>query len=293
MGKSEKRRLGGSDLDDTTSGGSQRGGQATHGNSNGRRGESGHRNERGDATYSASEDRTMPEAQTSLDFGPYMGAVEELNQQMIAGQKAMKHVSLLFTKHKRDIGEVSQTREQLREVRMRCRQYKTTIDTLKKLEKEKEQEFEKGMEDVEIQREGLARAKVEAEKHEREMKEKSEKFNKRVRETDAKQKLQLDEQRKNMEKEQENKYRKHLEIHEKGTKERQDGYEKKIAELEAENESFLQNLEEQEGKLRQAEARCRDQEKLKALYEKDAEKLSRDLKEAENEFGLNTGTTEF
>lgn len=90
-----------------------------------------------------------------------------------------------------------------------------------------------------------------------------------------------------------NKYRKHLEIHEKETKERQDGYEKKIAELEAENESFLQKLEEQEGKLRQAEARCRDQEKLKALYEKDAEKLSRDLKEAENEFGLNTGTTEF
>ena len=149
------------------------------------------------------------------------------------------------------------------------------------------------MADIEEEREALERAKVEAVKYKEELKEEKEKFGRRVKTTEAEQKVKLDEQRRNLEKEQNEKYEQRVTILEKKIKERQDDDGKRIVELEAENNKLSQKLEEQKGKPRQFESKFKDVETLKTVYEERAEKLKEDLQLAENEFGLDTGTTEF
>lgn len=114
-----------------------------------------------------------------------------------------------------------------------------------------------------------------------------------MRASEAEQKVKLHEQSTKLEKEQDEKYKKRVALLEKQTKLRQDGDGKRIAELETKNDELLRKLDEQNSKLKQAEGKCKDTEKLKIVYEMEAEKVKEELKMAENEFKLDTGTTEF
>lgn len=297
MGKRSKRRGKVPDWEDVASGGSREVWPAARSNSSGSRAENGHNDGRGSPTYSrssgeGSEGQAMLETQMDQRISPYTDAFQELSQRMIASQKAMKNVSHLYEKHKRDIEEVTQTRDELRDTKDQCRNYKTTLETLGHVQKEKDEKYDKMVADVKLQRQGLARAEEAAEKHKEKMEEEMENFQKMKRETEAKLKMELDEQLNKLTKEHNEQYRKRVEAIEKETKKRQDDDGKKIADLEAEKKRLLQNLVEQESKLRHIQAKCKDQETLKGVYEKEVEKLKKDLREAENEFGLNAGTAE-
>ncbi|KAF8865565.1 hypothetical protein BDZ45DRAFT_711151 [Acephala macrosclerotiorum] len=296
MGKGSKKRGGNFNSEDLA-GGDYDGPIA--GNGNGfRGGGTRSRNGRGDPqddSHSGGdlEDQGASDPQANPNFGPYLEAIEELKTQMVAGQKAMKNVQTFFTRQKRDIEDAVGNRQQLLEMTKRCKEYKTTIKTLRTDELEKDEELAAKVADIEEERKELEIAKEEAVKCRKGLQEEKEKFGKRVSATEAEQKVKLQEQMMHLKKEQNEIYENRVKILERQTKERQDDDRKKIAELEAKNEKLLQELEEQKGKLDRVERKFKDAEMLKTVYEGKAEKLERDLKLAENEFGLNAETNEF
>ena len=296
MGKNSKKRAGNLDREDLASGDSHDGSIIC--NVNGSHGEARSRNERGNLQDDKSdsrniEDQGIPDLQADPDFSPYIEVVEELKSQMVAGQKAMKNVQTFFTRQQREIQDVVETRQRLYEMTERCKEYKTTVKTLRREEKEKDEALAEKVADVEKEREALARAKKEVVKYKEELEHETEKFGRRVKIAEAEQKLKLDEQRRNLEKEQNEKYERRLKFLENEMKERQDNDKKRVVGLQAENNKLLQELEEQNGKLRQVNSKLKDTETLKIFYEEKADKLKQDLKSAENEFGLDARTTEF
>lgn len=226
-------------------------------------------------------------------MGPYLEVVAELETHMVASQRSIKNVQRFYKQQKVNIQNADANRQKLEEMEERCKNYKITITMLRDHEKEKDESLTKKIADIEEKEKVLLRAKEEAENYQVELKKDKENFNKKVKASEAAQKVKLHEQRAKLVKEQDEEYKKRVEALKKQTKVQQDDADKRIFELKSKNEELGQKLEEQKSKLKQVESRCKDAEKLKTIYEKEGEKLREDLKMAENEFALETGTTEF
>jgi chromosome segregation ATPase len=114
------------------------------------------------------------------DFGPYLVVLGELKTQMVAGQKAMKNFRVFFTKQQREIQGATETQWRLLEMTGRCKEYKTTVKTLRSEEKGKDEALAEKVADIEGKRDALERGKEEAVKYTEEWREEKEKFGKRV-----------------------------------------------------------------------------------------------------------------
>src|SRR6266496_2370201 len=123
MGKNGKKRGPDIDYDEMTGEDNYASGSTSHSNSNGPRRGSGDANGKvnhSDSRNNSGEDGGVAGAQTELDFGPYPDAVDDL-------LSAIHKVKPLFTRHRRDIRDATQTRQKLEEVTERCNRYRTTI----------------------------------------------------------------------------------------------------------------------------------------------------------------------
>ncbi|KAH6698434.1 hypothetical protein BKA61DRAFT_583266 [Leptodontidium sp. MPI-SDFR-AT-0119] len=99
---------------------------------------------------------------------------------MVAGQKAMKNFRVFFTKQQREIQGATETQWRLLEMAGRCKEYKTTVKTLRSEEKGKDEALAEKVADIEGKRDALERGKEEAVKYTEEWREEKEKFGKRV-----------------------------------------------------------------------------------------------------------------
>jgi hypothetical protein len=239
-----------------------------------------------------SRDEAVPQAQSKVDFDPYLEVVEEFKTQLLGSQESLKRVYSFYAKQVQEIQEVDKTKQQLEKVAARNKHLKTTVDTLRNLEREKDDEYNLKATNIEKTRRQLERAMEKAEEGQKKLEEEKDNFKKRMRAVSAEQDVKLNEQRAKLEKEQDEKYIKRVEILERETNEQRDDDKQMIVDLEAENKKLLEKLEEQKSKLEQVENGSMEQEKLKLLYKQDAEEIKLELKRTQNEFGLNTGSTD-
>lgn len=293
MGKNGKKREGTVDWDEIAAGDSHESGSVAH-NSNGSRGRMGHMNGRGNPqddrkNAGNAEDEDL---QTEPVFDPYLEGLEELETQMVVCQNVMKNFHHIYGKQRRAIQDAVETRQRLGDMTKQCKKLKTTIEILKNFEEEKDKKLAEKVADVEERKKALARAKEQAAEDKKQLEDKKEKFDDRMKLAELEQQAKLSQQKTDLEKTLDEEYRKRVEKLEREMKERQDGDRKRMADLEAKNEELEEKLEEQKENLRQSESKFNDIEKLKMLYQEESKKFREDLKVAENEFGLNAGTTE-
>jgi chromosome segregation ATPase len=227
------------------------------------------------------------------DFDPYVEAMEGLKQQMADSQKALKTVHSYYTNHKRGIQEVVDTRKQLHEMTRQCREYKTVIKSLRLLEKENDEKLAADVAVIAEQRKELENAKNGVKKNEEKLEEERRNFEKKVKVVEAEQVLKLQEKEEEVEKKFNKQFEKRVKTLEEETKVRQESDGEIISGLEAKNDEVLKKLEVQKGKLDKVERKCKEIEMLKDLYETKNKELEQRLKRADNEFELNTQSTEF
>jgi hypothetical protein len=298
MGKNNKRRGGNNDWEEIVGDDDREGGQIEHNDTNGFRG--GTDNENGvDISHSDrynsgnSEYQGISEAQTEVDFDPYLKVVEELKVQLPASQKALKNGQRFYTKQERAIKEVIWTKQQLEEMIVENRRLTTTIDTLESRKKRKDEEYTLKIASLKNESENLEMAKELAKKDQRKLEEEKDDFNKKMRAVEAEHEVKLDKRRTELEKEHNEKYRKREETLEREMQECRDEDKRKITNLEAEMKKLSEELDEQRSKLIRIEGKCKDAEVLKKVYEGKAAELEEKLKKTENEFGLNSESTEY
>ncbi|KAH6672092.1 hypothetical protein B0J14DRAFT_655966 [Halenospora varia] len=276
MGRNGRKREVAIDWDEIAAGDSHESGSIAH-NGNGSRGRMGNGNGRGnpqDDRQNAGnvEDKDL---QTEPVSDLYLEGLEELESQMVVCQNVMKNFHNIYGKQRRAIQDAVETRQRLGDMTKQCKKLKTTIETLKNFEEEKDK-----------------KAKEQAAEDKQQLEDKKEKFDDRMKLAELEQQAKLSQQKTDLEKTLDEQYRKCVEKLEREMKERQDGDRKRMADLEAKNEELEEKLEDEKSKLRQSEGKCKDTDMLKTFYERETENLREDLKMAENEFDLNVGTTE-
>ena len=240
-----------------------------------------------------SEGRESPDAQTDLEFDPYLTIVEDLKMKLEASQTATEAALVFYTKHQVEIQKVDTTRQQLNQMMEKCSDYRIVISNLREFEGEKEREVAKRMAAVDEDRKELGVLKEKAARHMQQFAEEKSEFEDMMRTKEAEQVLKLQEEKAKLEREHNKQYAKRVEDLEKATKKSQDDDRKKILDLQTKNDELVKGLEEQRRKLKDAEKRCKDIEKLRSLSETEVEDLSQKLKMAENEFGLRANSTEY
>ncbi|KAH8591741.1 hypothetical protein B0O99DRAFT_518875 [Bisporella sp. PMI_857] len=235
----------------------------------------------------------LPDSQDDSNFAPYLEAVEDLKEQLVACQKAMKSVHTFYEIQKHAIQDAVEIQERLDKMTTQHEGLKTTIRTLKDLEREKNEELDKKIVENKREAEALLQEKEKVEKSKADLESEKEKLDKRAKATEAEQKAALQEKRSQLEKEQQQKYEKREEALEKETQERRNNDKAKMTSLEAKNKELTQRIEEREAELKATQKRCKNAETLQTLYEEQAENLKKELATAENEFGLNCNTNDF
>jgi len=240
-----------------------------------------------------SEDQESSDAQTNLEFDPYLARVKDLKMKLEASRTAAEDVLVFYTQHQLEIQRVDTTRQQLNSVTETCSDYRIVINNLRQFGAEKEQELANEVAAIEKDGKELDVLKEEVARHKQQLAGEKSEFEDMMRTKEAEQLLKLQEEKAKLESEYNKRYAKRVEDLEKVTKKSQDDDRKQILDLQIKNDELVQGLEEQRRKLKDAEKRCKDIQKLRSLSETEVEDLSQKLKMAENEFGLSANSTEY
>lgn len=250
-----------------------------------------------------SSSRDPPEGEV-VDFDDYFEVVDDLKTQLVASTKAIKKVHDLYTKQEREIQQAVENKERLRRITTEYKRLRITLDTLHDREKEKDEERQKHLDVLENTRQQLEKEKEKAQEDQRKVADERSNLEKRKKALEAEHALTLEKELKklndeqiktltNLEKAKTEEFEKRMDVLDKERKRQQEEEEKKIAELEAKHSSLSERFEEQQAKLKDVESKYRDTEMLKKLYETEVDSLRRSLKDAENEFALNTNSDDF
>lgn len=78
-------------------------------------------------------------------------------------QKSTQNVQKFYKQQKLDTQDAVENRRKLEEMRKKCREYKTTVNTLRDHEKEKDDNLARRVADIEKKEKALEKAKEEAE----------------------------------------------------------------------------------------------------------------------------------
>lgn len=235
----------------------------------------------------------MPQVQTNVDFNPYLEVVQELKTQLKASGNALEKAHGFYTQQEQAIQEVVRTKQALEKTTRENEQLYATVNVLTKRQNENDEIYMSKVSEVEKGEQQLQTAKKKAEEDRRQFEEEKAKFQKHVITAEAEKTVKLHEQQVKLEKEQDEQYKKRVELLERETKERRDEDDKRMADLEVDNNNLLEKLEEQRRRIGEIESKYKDAERLKRVYEGEAEDLKESLKSAENEFELGASSTEF
>jgi chromosome segregation ATPase len=240
-----------------------------------------------------SQGREASDTQTEVELDHYLDLVKDLKMKLEAYRTVTENALVFYTSHQVEIQRVDTTRQQLNDMTTMCSDYRTTITSLQRHERDKEQELAKESAAIEMDRTNLDVMKEEVDRHNQQLAEEKIEFIDMMRRKEAEQLSSLQEEKAKFESEYQKQYAKRVEDLGKATKKIQDDDRQRMLNLQNKNEELAQNLEEQGRKLKDAEKRCKDIEKLKSLSESEVEDLSQRLEIAENEFGLSANSTEY
>jgi chromosome segregation ATPase len=238
--------------------------------------------------------------QSNLTLGPFTEAASEAIQHMSETHKAIRTLSDLYTKHVRDIEEISKIQERCNELETQCgkkdeliKRQKGTIITLKELSRDMEEEFEQNRAEIGKEREDLEAEKKKFDKQ-------KETVEKRAKAQEAEQKSKQDKELEKLKAEQDKHYKILKEKLEQDVKKQEDEIRKRLTDLETDNRTLSEELnaqkekvEEQQVKLAIAKDDYDDLKRLKNSFKDEKEKLKEQLDMIESEFALNGQTTEF
>lgn len=285
--------------------GSSSHGSGPSGNSNGNgvgsgNGSGNNNGHNGNNSSGNRQNRGSTESQSSLNLGPFSQSVGETVQLMSELQKAIKNLGDLYTKYKCDIGEIPKIQQRSSELEKECKDkdekiknLKKTIDVLKDMSREEEEQTAQEKADITNDRKV-----IEAEK--KDLKKQKEIAEKRVKAQEAEQKVNQDKELEKLRAKQEKQFKDHKKKLEQDMKKREDENQERLNDLEAENKKQTEELkeqkkqtEEQMGKFAKAKEEIDDLTRVKNSLKEDTHKLEMQLKTKENEFALNSQTTEF
>jgi chromosome segregation ATPase len=210
-----------------------------------------------------------------------------------ASQTATETALVFYNKHQAAIQKVDTTRQQLKQMTEKCSDYRIVINKLREFEGEKERELATEVAAIDEDRKELDFLKEQAARQMQQFVEEKREFEDMKRTKEAEQVLKLQEKKAELEREHNKQYDKRVADLEKVTKKSQDDDKKKITDLQSKNGELVGDLEEQRRRLKDAEKRCKDIEKLRSLSDTEVEDLSQKLKMAVNEFGLCANTNEY
>ncbi|EPE32152.1 hypothetical protein GLAREA_07285 [Glarea lozoyensis ATCC 20868] len=239
-----------------------------------------------------SEGQESPDV-TDLEIDQYLAVVEDLRMKLDASQMATETALVFYGKHQAEIQKVDTTREQLKQMTEKCSDYRIVINNLQQFEGEKERELARKKAAIDEDRRKLDSLKEQATKYMQKLEEEKREFENTKITKEAKQVLKLQEKKAELEREHNKRYDERVADLEKAIKKSQDDDKKKITDLQSRNDELVKDVEEQRRRLKDAEKRCKDVEKLRSLSETEVEDLSQKLKMALNEFGLCASTSEY
>jgi len=148
MGKNNKKRGGDIDWEAMAGDDGHESGQIGHSNENSRsRGGTDNGNGRSSPDsdrYNGrnSKDQGMSQAQTEVDFDPYLEVVKELKTHLVGSQKVLKKSYDFYKKQEQEIKEAVQTKQQLEQMTEENKDLRTTISILQNFGKEKDKMYE-------------------------------------------------------------------------------------------------------------------------------------------------------
>jgi chromosome segregation ATPase len=270
------------------------------GNANGSGNDYGHKHSKSNSIGNR-HDGENTESQLYLSLGPHTQATSEVIQHMSETYQAFRTLSDSYKKHMRDIQEIPKIQERCIELEKQCedmkehiKRQKITIDTLKEMSREREDDVKQYIADIKKEREGL---EAEKKKFDRQ----KENVEKRIKVQEAEEKKRQDKELEKLKTEQDNQYENLKEMLEQGVKKREDEIKKRLTDLEADNGTLTKELNVQKGQVEEQRvwlANAKDEydvlRRAKNSFKEEKEKLETQLKKIENEFALNDGqTTEF
>ncbi|CZR58808.1 uncharacterized protein PAC_08700 [Phialocephala subalpina] len=231
----------------------------------------------------------VTEGQPSFNLQPYTETIWETTRGIVAIQKQFEKLSELYTKHAKDIENVTEVHLKLSKSRNECnykdakiRQQKNTITELITLRKEEETNLAKIRDRLNEDKKRLWEEKEEQDRRTK----KVEKFMEARR---AEMKLEMEKMLADRMREQE-----------KEVRAREDQRKKELCNLQAENKKLSKDLEMKEKRIEELTRQLKamkddfdDIKTVKTVYKEEKENLEAKLHEVQNEFGLTSKTPDF
>lgn len=240
--------------------------------------------------------RTEPE----LHLGEYTQASKDTIQSMLVTHRAIKNLADQYARHIADIEETARIRRSFNDLQEQCRfkdkkinNQKITINTLRGESHEQEERLAR-------EEQHLAEERVELEREiERMAKDKETAVKRRIMQ-EAELKNKLDKELEKLKTGYEQQFSDRKRSLEADLQSQREKNEKQLVDLEGKNNMLLerlkgyqQRIEEQAKELAKVKEDCEDQEMMKQSLKGETRTLKAKLKMMENEFGLNTETTEY
>lgn len=260
---------------------------------------SGNRNDTNDHT-----NRNYPSERDTGEIifrlGAYTDAASTAIQSMSTTQNAIENLANLYTAHIKDIEQINEIQQRSSDLEQQCRNkdekikdQDTTINTLwekthdhEKLIVEEKKKVDEERRVLEVDKKQVEKDRISAVK--------------RLRMQEAEQEVKLQKKLEGREAELEERFRDREKELECNMQKREDENKHRLASLEEENSAHLKKLEKLEkdneeygAALTKAKDDYDDVARLRDSYKGDAYELKKRLKAMENEFSLNTKTTEF
>jgi chromosome segregation ATPase len=294
MSKKNKRRQG-NEVDYWDG---DRGGLEVQGSDDIRNG-GGNDNER-ENTEDRNGDHPSTDFPPELNLGEYTQAAESTVHSMRVAHHAIKNLAEQYMRHITEIEEIARIRrtcatlaEQNKHKDKKIKDQKITIRTLQ----DERHEQEEGLV-AEEQR--LSDERIRLEKEIDKLAKDKETATKRHIMQEAELKNKLDKELQKLKSEQEQKFNDRKNALEVEQQKQKQTMEMRLAELESTNSILRENLKEyqkqvqdQRKELAKAKENLDDQERVKKMLKAETRSLEAELKTLQNEFGLNTGTTEY